>query len=230
MNATSNSQEHSYPKTIAERAQRLIQGTLFYDVFTDTATWLFVKNNRNAEQAVKDSLIKKDGWREETYEISWECFKSYLEEFQNPIYHHAVYSIISHWDWYISNLGKFIDFAEKHISPMKETNNDLLKLNFKPFTTQIEIIKNETGILLNIDSDTLDLVEEMHLVRNLGMHNEWEVDEIYLQKTKTKNLKLGDKRVFEIEEVRKWHSAFLQLLNTLSSEIAIHYAQVPPYK
>jgi len=229
MNAASNSQGHLYPKKIAERAQRLIQGTLFYGVYTDTATLLFAKTNSKAEHAVKDSLMK-DGWPEETYEISWECFTSYLNEFPNPIYHHAVYSIISHWDWYISNLGKFIDFAEKHISPTKETNRDLLKLSFKPFATQIEIIKNETGILLNIQSETLDLVEEMHLVRNLGMHNEWEVDEIYLQKTKTKNLKLGDKRVLEIGEVTKWHFAFLQLLDTLSTETAVLYAQVPPYK
>ncbi len=226
----SNSQKHLYPSKIAQRAQRLIQGALFYDVFTDTAAWLYAKTNDNAEQTVKDSLINKDGWTEETYETSWDCFRSYLEEFQNPIYHHTVYSIISHWDWYISNLGKFIDFAEKYISPEKETNKDLLKLNFKPFTTQIEIIKNETGILLNIDSDTLDLVEEMHLVRNLGMHNEWEVDDTYLKKTKTKNLKLGDKRIFEIAEMTKWHSAILQLIGILSSEIAIRYAQAPKYE
>jgi hypothetical protein len=230
MNTVSNSPKHSYPVKIALRAQQLIQGSLFYDVFTDMATGQYVKTVPNAEQTIKSYLINKDGWSEETYETSWECFKSYLEEFQNPIYHHTVYSIISHWDWYISNLGKFIDFAEKYISPEKETSKDLQKLSFKPFATQIEIIKNETGILLSIDNDTLDLVDEIHLVRNLGMHNEWEVDETYLKKTKTKNMKLGEKRVFGISEITKWHSAFLQLIGMLSSKIAIRYAQVPKYK
>ena len=226
----SNSQKHLYPLKIALRAQRLIQGSLFYDVFVDTATGQYVRVIPNAEGTIKDFLINKAGWSEETYDTSWACFEGYLNEFQNPIFHHTAYSIISHWDWYVSNLGKFIAFAEKSAFPEKQTNKDLLKLNFKPFATQIEIIKSETGVSLNVDSDTLDLVEELHLVRNLGMHNEWEVDDTYLRKTKTKNMKLGDKRVFEIAEITKWHAAFLQLIGTLSSEIAIRYAQVPKYE
>lgn len=225
-----NSEKHLYPMNIALRAQRLIQGSLFYDVFIDTATGQYLKVIPNAEGTVKDFLINNAGWSIETYETSWSCFEEYLNEFQNPIFHHTVYSIISHWDWYVSNLGKFIDFAEKFTLPEKQTNKDLLKLNFKPFVTQIEIIKSETGISLNIESDSLDLVEEMHLVRNLGMHNEWEVDDTYLRKTKTINLKLGDKRKFEITELTKWHSAFLQLIGILSFEIAIRYAQVPNYE
>jgi hypothetical protein len=229
MNTVSNSLKHLYPLKIALRAQRLIQGSLFYDVFVDTATGQYVRIVPDAERTIKDLLIK-DGWSEETYETSWACFENYLKEFQNPIFQHTVYSIISHWDWYVSNLGRFIDFAEKYISPEKQTNKDLLKLSFKHFAKQIEVIKNETGILLNTDNDTLDLVEEMHLVRNLGMHNEWEIDDTYLKYTKTKNLKPGEKRKFEIAEMTKWHSAFLQLIGTLSSEIAIHYAQVPKYE
>ena len=229
MKSVSNSLKHLYPLKIALRAQRLIQGSLFYDVFADTATEQYVKIVPNAERTIKDLLIKA-GWSEETYETSWACFENYLKEFQNPIFHHTVYSIISHWDWYVSNLGRFINFAEKYISPEKQTNKDLLKLSFKSFAKQIEIIKNETGILLNTDNDTSDLVEEMHLVRNLGMHNEWEIDDTYLKYTKTKNLKLGEKRIFEIVEMTKWHFAFLQLIGTLSSEIAIHYAQVPKYE
>ena len=45
-------------------------------------------------------------------------------------------------------------------------NKDLLKLNFKPFRKQIEIVRNETGIMLKVDNHTIDLVEEMHLIRN----------------------------------------------------------------
>jgi len=182
------------------------------------------------ERTIKDFLINNTGWSEKIYETSWGCFEDYLKEFQNPIHQHAVYSIVSHWDWFISNLGKFIDFAERSISPEKQTDKDLLKLNFKPFTKQIEIIKNETGILLNIENNTLDLIEEMDLVRNLGMHNEWEVDGTYLKKTKKSCLKSGDKRVFEIPEITKWHSAYLQLIDALAYEIAVRYAQVPKYE
>lgn len=225
----SNPQKHLYPLKIALRAQRLIQGSLFYDIFVDTATGQYVRTVPNAERTIKSFLIDNAGWSEETYETSWACFEDYLKEFQSPIHQHAVYSMISHWDWFISNLGKFIDFAEKSLSPEKELDKDLLKLNFKPFTKQIEIVKKETGISLTIDNDTFDLVEEMDLVRNLGMHNEWEVDETYLKKTKTRRFKPGDKRVFDIPEITKWHSSFLQLIDILASEIAVHYAQVTKY-
>ncbi len=130
----SNPQKHSYPLKIALRARRLIQGSLFYDVFADTATGQYVRTVPNAERTIKEFLINNAGWSEETYEISWGCFEDYLKEFQSPIYQHAVYSMVSHWDWFISNLGKFVDFAERSISPEKQTDKDLLKLNFKPFT------------------------------------------------------------------------------------------------
>ena len=224
-----NQPKHLYPLQIALRAQRLIQGAMFYDIFVDMATGQYVRIVPNAERTIKDSLIK-DGWSEETYETSWACFESYLKEFQKPIFQHTVYSIISHWDWYVSNLGRFIDFAEKQIFSERQTDKDLLKLSFKPFAKQIEIIINETKIPFRIDSETIDLVEEMHLVRNLGMHNEWEVDNTYLKYTKTNKFKLGEKRTFDVAEITKWHSAFIQLINTLSTEIAIHYATVPSYE
>ncbi|HMD87842.1 MAG TPA: hypothetical protein VKF38_01645 [Anaerolineaceae bacterium] len=225
-----NPQKHLYPLKIALRAQKLIQGSLFYDIFVDAATWQYVVTVPNAERTIMSYLINSAGWSEETYEISWACFKDYWKEFQNPIHQHAVYSMISHWDWFISNLGKFIDFAEKSFSPDKQTDKNLLKLNLMSFTKQIEIVKKETGISLPVDDDTLDLIEEMNLVRNLGMHNEWEVDETYLKKTKTNRFKPGDKRVFDIPELTKWHSAFLQLIGALATEIAVNYAQVPKYE
>ena len=127
----SNPQKHLYPLKIALRAQRLIQGSLFYDVFADTATGQYVRTVPNAERTIKDFLINNAGWSEETYETSWGCFEDYLKEFQSPIHQHAVYSMVSHWDWFISNLGKFIDFAERSLSPEKQTDKDLLKLNFQ---------------------------------------------------------------------------------------------------
>lgn len=226
----STPQKHLYPLKIALRAKRLIQGSLFYDVFMDTSTGLYVRTVPNPEKTIKDFLINNEGWSEETYETSWGCFKDYLKEFQSPIHQHVVYSMVSHWDWFISNLGKFIDFAERSISPEKQTDKDLIKLNFKPFTNQIEIVKKETGISLNIDENTLELIEEMDLVRNLGMHNEWEVDDLYLKKTKTSCFKSGNKRIFEIPEITKWHTVYLQLIGALASEIAICYAQVPKYE
>lgn len=225
-----NSQRHLYPMKIALRAQRLIQGILFYDVFTDTATWLFASTNKDAEKLVQEHLINHAGWRKDTYEISWQCFSDYLNEYQHPIRQHAVFSMISQWDWFISKLGKFIYFAEKSNSPQKATSKELLKLNKKPFKIQLEVIKSQISISFDENEDAINLIHEMHLVRNLGMHNNWEVDDIYLEGRLKCGFKLGDKREFEISELERWHKALIQLIDKLASETALYYANAPFYE
>ncbi|HEX9388163.1 MAG TPA: hypothetical protein VF918_17690 [Anaerolineales bacterium] len=200
--ASANKLDHPYPRKIALRAQHLIQGTLFYNVLADTTIGLCFSEVPSAVIKVKEVLIKS-GWSEDNYELSLSCFEEYINEFKNPIFQHAIYSIISHWDWYISNLGKFIYFAEEHVSPVKKRDKDLLKLSAKPFAKQIDIVKNQTGIIFEIKCEDLDLIEEMHLVRNLGLHNQWEVDETYLKNTKMKNFRVGKKRLIETPELEK---------------------------
>jgi hypothetical protein len=230
MNSLSSSAQpgHLYPRKIALRAQRLIQGTIFYNVLADTTIGLYFNEVPDAVTKVKGLLIKA-GLSEDNFELSWSCFEEYIIEFKNPIFHHAIYSIISHWDWYISNLGRFIYFAKKHNSPDGKINQDLLKLNTKPFAKQIEIIERQTEIVFTIKGESLDLVEEMHLVRNLGLHNQWEVDSTYLKHTKLKNVPIGEKRLIDTAELERWNAAFLELILETSSRISSFYVNIPDY-
>ncbi len=220
--------KHLYPMRIALRAHRLIQGTLFYNVMADTTIGLYFGEGVDSIIKLKQKLIDS-GIKEETYELSWSCFEEYINEFKNPIFQHAVYSIISHWDWYVSNLGRFVYFAETNLSPHKKLDKDLLKLSTKPFARQIEILQTQTNITLEVETKNLGLVEEMHLVRNLGLHNQWEVDVTYLKNSKNKNFEIGMKRLVETPELEKWHSAFIKLIHESSSRLAHHYADVPNY-
>lgn len=228
-NLHSDQLKHLYPMRLALRAHRLIQGTLFYNVMADTTIGLYFSEGVSSIIKLKEKLISS-GLTEETYELSWSCFEEYISEFKNPIFQHAVYSIISHWDWYVSNLGKFVYFAEKHLSPHKKLDNDLLKLSTKPFAKQIEILQIQSGVTLEIEGESLDLIEEMHLVRNLGLHNQWEVDATYLKNSKNKDFEMGMKRLVETPELEKWNSAFIKLVLESSSRFAIHYADVPKYE
>ena len=79
-----------------------------------------------------------------------------------------------------------------------------------------------------MDNYILTNIEEMHLVRNLGMHNQWEVDGDYLKHTKTTR-EVGQKRQFDINEIENWHSAFIKLITVISNDIAILYAQTTDY-
>ena len=70
----------------------------------------------------------------------------------------------------------------------------------------------------------------MTLVRNLGLHNRWEVDEKYLQFSSTKGLGVGDLRLVEVEELHHWHAALVRLILDLTSAVAIRYVDVPDFQ
>jgi hypothetical protein len=226
---SANQPKHTYPLTIALRAQKLIQGSVFYGVFVDMAAGQYVRLVSDPAGKIKHLLLQ-EGLSEETYEVSWECFREYMDEFQHPIYQHGLYSMVSHWDWYISRLGKFINFARKYYSPQKSEDPNLSKLNRKPFKDQISILKASTGVPFSFQEDSVDLIEEMNLVRNLGMHNEWEVDEDYLKKSRIKNWKIGRKREFNMPEIEKWHSALLNVISVSANDVARNYAKAPKYE
>ena len=52
MNTVPNEKKHLYPIKIALRAQRLIQGTVFYDVFVDTVAGQYFKVVPNGVQSI----------------------------------------------------------------------------------------------------------------------------------------------------------------------------------
>jgi len=221
--------QHLYPLKIALRSHTLIQGSVFYGVFVDMASGQYVRVVPDPEGNIKRLLLDA-GLSEENYELSWRCFQEYMEEFQHPIYQHGLYSMISHWDWYISNLGKFVNYALKYISPRDPDNLNLLRLNRKPFREQIKYLSKTIEIEFIFEDDAVDLVEEMNLVRNLGMHNEWEVDMDYLRKTKTNGWQVGQKRVFEMEEIDKWHSALRNIISVSARDVATRYVHVPKFE
>jgi len=57
----------------------------------------------------------------------------------------------------------------------------------------------------DIPANQLESLSEMTLVRNLGIHSQWEVDATYLKWSKTQRFKLGQQRVFTPEELNEWY-------------------------
>jgi len=225
----SKQMQHLYPLKIALRAQKLIQGSVFYGAFTDLATGQYVRVIPGATEKIK-ALMLESGLSDENYETSWEYFVVYMNEFKHPIFQHGIYSMISHWDWYISNLGRFVNFVINDTNLNKIKKTSLLKLNCKPFREQINILKSAVGIDFAFKPNTIVLIEEMNLVRNLGMHNEWEVDDDYLKKTSNANWEIGQKRDFQTEEMNEWHAALLDVITITAHHVATRYSQIPHYE
>lgn len=223
---------HPYPIQIWLQAARLIQGSVFYSAFVDAAVGEFVHDNpQDAYQRIED-LFLNQGMEKETVDLSWDCLMDYMKLFPSPVFQYSLYSMVIHWDWFISKLGGFVRFARQHdsIPPIsnKQTNK-LQKLGWENSDDQLGLLTAATGQNFNIDNTKLDSFKEMLLVRNLGMHNEWEVDQFYLDRTRTQGWKLGQLRTLTSTDLYNWQAALLHIMNELATEVAKRYVAIPNY-
>jgi hypothetical protein len=125
-----------------------------------------------------------------------------------------------------------VSFARNHVSsPALDRNQqkNLARIAWKEITQQLTILEESCGIRFNLSHAILSDINEMSLVRNLGMHNRWEADDYYLNKTSSSNWDLKDVRLIEIAELRSWSGSLSKLINESSLEIAIKYAGAPDF-
>ena len=94
---------------------------------------------------------------------------------------------------------------------------------------QLEIIEVPGGIKLPLEQEDRTELEEMSLVRNLGLHNRREVDASYLAKTQRKGLNPGDLRIIDVNELYIWHELLISLVNESSQQLAVTFVAAPDY-
>jgi hypothetical protein len=85
------------------------------------------------------------------------------------------------------------------------------------------------GITIPLLADERQELREMALVRNLGLHNRWEIDPQYLRETKRKGLQVGELRLVGIGELQSWHSLLIKLLSSSGLECAKRFNAAPDY-
>jgi hypothetical protein len=69
----------------------------------------------------------------------------------------------------------------------------------------------------------------MSRVRNLGLHNRWEVDEKYIELSGRSDVETGDIRFVEIDEINLWHDSLIKTLVETCRKTAISYVAAPAY-
>ena len=71
---------------------------------------------------------------------------------------------------------------------------------------------------------------EMSLVRNLGLHNRWEVDERYMARTRrVGSAAIGELRIMSLDELQTWQSLISRVLIRSSSECAQIFKDAPDF-
>jgi len=217
------------------RALEFLQGATFYPAFVDVAVGLYRDSTPDMTENLRHAFMTV-GMSQDTWDLSIDALGKYLAYFPSPVFQVALVEGLSNWDWYVGKLGKFIEFARQHgpkpvLAKAIERNLPLIPLC--SFSDQIHILDEASGNTLRIPITFLNDVNEMVLVRNLGVHCQWEVTAHYLKSTKTIGWSLGDVREFDKNELETWRAALYGLIRVTSRHFADMYSKVPdfdPYK
>jgi hypothetical protein len=225
-----NAKAHHFPAQAAVQTYEFILGILFYAMLSDTASGAYFRLP-NALTQMEANLLS-EGLSKKEWDRGWNILQKYMSVFENTVFQNVLMLMRSHWDWYIRQIGGFVRFSRNYVSsPLLDKKQQKLLDNVdrKEIKEQLEILKMACGITFNIPATIMESIKELSLVRNLGMHNRWEVDDFYLSKTSTSGWKLGDLRLVEINELRTWASSLNKLIDETSIPIALKYVSAPDY-
>lgn len=230
LNSTPNAKAHPYPVQIAIQTMEFLQASIFYFIFMDIAAGESIHlpdGIAKIEQIITDKLHTKDD-----YYKAWGYIEKYKVVLEHTIFQSVLISLNSHWDWYMRKLGEFIIFAsEKSGTPKLSTQEArrISRIAMLPIIEQVGLIETVLQFSSVLSSKERADLCEMSLVRNLGLHNRWEVDEKYLRLTSRTRLEVGDIRVFDRDELWEWHNILMLLVSEFSDKVAIAFVKAPPF-
>lgn len=224
---------HPYPVQVAMQTQELLQGTLFFIVIQDYAAGAYVRQP-GATNNLK-LIMKQDGWPDDLCEQGWDLIGRYKQLLESWVFQNTLISMQSAWDLYVRRTGEFIIFAKDALSLPKLAAKDekaLKRIGNNGILKQVELLSLASGETFNLDLSTKEALKEMSLVRNLGIHNRWEVDEYYVRNSQTQNnsnWQKGEVRTFDQAELITWHGSLIKAINKTSIPIAKRFVDAPEY-
>jgi hypothetical protein len=218
-----NGQMHPFPKNLEITIRKRIQGIFTYLVITDHASYLHFANNPDGYQQLIDRL-KSVGFSNGIDDESWNDFKLILNEKPHPLNQQVVFNIEFAWDRFLNEIGRFIVVANKEIGITYSSKDErtIKRFHLAPFKEIVDCLNRNMGPTLIHDQE-IDSVNELSLLRNLGVHNDWIIDEEYCTKTKNQNLIIGEIRDVTIEEVIPLYSDLLSSMSKIASLVSFQY-------
>lgn len=220
---------HPYPYQIAKQAQEFISASVWYDGVTKVATNLYLRIPWGLWRIRRQFTVTDSAWKNGS-----DSFRRYPEVFASAVLQSGLISLRSHWDWFITKSAEFVIFAAKHNrsiridAPMQETLESLGEN--RSIEGQVQILCDVAQIKIDFPRADRDAVRELSLVRNLGLHNRWEVNKRYLRSKANAALwELGDLRTLNINEVENWARVIMKLTGNIGVQLAVKFGKAPPY-
>lgn len=207
-----------------------LQAAIFHLAFLDMASGEYIRLPEGMDNMA--NKFKIGGMAKKDYEDAWNYLGKYQEVFGKFAFQLTLVALNSHWDWYVRKLTEFIlKFRDVvPLPPLSPADSKRLsRVGSASMAEQLEILEIAGGFSFQIsESDRLE-VKELALVRNLGLHNRWETDERYLERTPRQGWSLGEIRTVEAPELQRWHALMVTLLNQASSKVSLAFGKAPNY-
>lgn len=224
----SNAKSHPYPFQIAMQTLEFTQATLLYITMVDYMAGKYIAGDNNFDKIRVD--LDYVGLSKKNFDSSFDNIIKYKEIFKRYMFQDVLIQLKSHWDWFINNMSSFVLFARGYIQIDSIVNNkDLKGISFKNIEDQIKILEGACELSFNIDQETISHLKEMSWVRNLGIHNRWEVDEKYKKQTSNNSWVVGEIRIFNRDDLTSWYKCLTSAINKISIDIAIKFKDVPTF-
>lgn len=225
-----DAEAHTYPFRIGLQASEFIQAAIFLTAFRDEAAGLTVRSTGGLRR------VEQQLGLDPASDISaqaWKYLEKYKAVFSKHVFQYTLITMRSHWDWYVSRLGVFVEFCRDHVPSPRLSNTEkqrLGRIGFRPIGEQAELLSKATGITFGFKPETIEQAKEMSRVRNLGVHNRWEVDAYYrANHSSSRAWEVGELREFDAEELQRWHAALVELVNVTGIEVAKVYRDAPDF-
>lgn len=227
---TSERKAHPFPLQIGFQTLELMQASIFHAMVMDEAAGQRVRQT-DGVQGIDQALLNA-GLEKALLDDGWKYLGKYKGLFERFVTQSVLIALRSQWDWYIRNLGSFIlvsKRSEAHDALPRAEEKDLERIGFKDILSQLAILDKCADINVEVSGSVEAAVYEMSLVRNLGLHNRWEVDDHYINNTRAPSWQRGEIRVFDIPELEGWHRALVRLVNDTWSPVAVRFKDAPDY-
>jgi len=219
---------HPYPFQIGVLTQQFLQGTIFHLAMMDEASGRYVRQD-GAIPALEQWFLE-NGLDNRSLEIGWAALNKHIALFKMFGAMNVVVALNSQWDWYIRRLAGFSIFALRHEGAADpRIDKALSRLERRPILEQITGIELATKVHVALTDEESEHLKELSLVRNLALHNRWEVDEQYARQSARNRWEPGEVREFDLSEGYAWNRSLLRVLNALSFEVAQRFANAPAY-
>jgi hypothetical protein len=219
-----NSSIHPFPINLYLTVLKKIQGVVLYLLIRDHAAHLHFTRGETAWSELM-KRFNSIGVTQQIVDENWGNFTKYIESIPDPLLIQLIFQAESLIDCFLIELQGFITCAvdQESLEISKFDLKNLTRFNSIDIKVAYDFLQRFCECQKIADVD-LENFNELRYVRNLGIHQDWIIDEKYADKTQHK--KLGEKRNVELSEFLIWYESAIRILDGFSKATAKRFANI----